>query len=374
MFPPRSASDLLRSVPPDPERPTMASPTTPIRRALPRVCALALALLLALGASAPALAEAQDDGTVTWSVRPADASGEDGRAWVEQELDPGASATEHLAIRNFSEQEVTFRITTADAYFQENGRFSMLPSTEESVDAGTWIDVVDEVVVGAGEVEIVPFTTTVPENATPGDHAAGIAASILSQQVGEDGSSVGVESRVGFRVMTRVAGELTPSASVEAVSSEYDVSWNPLAPGDAVVRFEVVNSGNTRLMVTGTAAAGGRESAFPGPEEIDQELLPGDRRTFTVPADDVWPLFSVPVELEVVPTVVGEGEGTPVDAVRVETGMWAIPWSQLAVLAGIALIVGSGVWGRRRSRRRIERLLAQAREEGRREAAAPTGD
>ncbi|WP_456283940.1 WxL protein peptidoglycan domain-containing protein [Microbacterium sp. JZ101] len=352
----------------------MASPTTPIRRTLPRVSALALALLLALGASAPALAEAQDDGTVTWSVRPADASGEDGRAWVEQELDPGASATEHLAIRNFSEQEVTFRITTADAYFQENGRFSMLPSTEESVDAGTWIDVVDEVVVGAGEVEIVPFTTTVPENATPGDHAAGIAASILSQQVGEDGSSVGVESRVGFRVMTRVAGELTPSASVEAVSSEYDVSWNPLAPGDAVVRFEVVNSGNTRLMVTGTAAAGGRQSAFPGPDEIDQELLPGDRRTFTVPVDDVWPLFSVPVELEVVPTVVGEGEGTPVDAVRVETGMWAIPWSQLAVLAGIALIVGSGVWGRRRSRRRIERLLAQAREEGRREAAAPTGD
>lgn len=352
----------------------MASPSTPTRRGLPGVFALVLALLLALGASAPAIAETEDDGTVTWSVRPADESGEDGRAWVEQELEPGASATEHLAVRNFSEQDVTFRITTADAYFQDNGRFSMLPSNQESVDAGTWIEVADEVTVGAGEVVVVPFTTTVPENATPGDHAAGIAASILSEQVGEDGSSVGVESRVGFRVMTRVAGELTPAASVEHVASEYDVSWNPLAPGDAVVRFEVVNSGNTRLMVTGVVDAAGREVAFPGPDGIDQELLPGDRRAFAVPVDDVWPLFHVPAELEVVPAVVGEGEGTPVDAVTVDAGMWAIPWAQLAVLAGVVLIVGSSMWGRRRSRRRIESLLAQAREEGRREAAAPSGD
>jgi hypothetical protein len=97
---------------------------------------------------------------------------------------------------------VTLRISAADGYFQENGRFSMLPSDKESVDAGLWIEVQDEVTVGAGETVIVPFTTTVPENATPGDHAAGIAASVLSQQVEEDGAMAGVESRVGFRVMT----------------------------------------------------------------------------------------------------------------------------------------------------------------------------
>jgi hypothetical protein len=347
----------------------MASPT-PYRAARGLIVAAASFLLVA-GPAVPAAAQAngEDTGTVTWSVRPAEESGEDGRSWVEQELDPGETATEYMAIHNLSDQAVTFRISAADGYFGENGRFSMLPSDQESVDAGLWIDAQDEVTVGADETVIVPFTTTVPDNATPGDHAAGIAASVLSQQVGEDGATVGVESRVGFRVMTRVTGELSPEASLEAVASSYDMSWNPLAPGTAQVTFEVVNSGNARLVVTGAVTAGGQEVAFPGADEIDQELLPGDRRTFTVTVEDVWPLVFVPGSLEVTPTVVGEGEGAAVDVVTADAGFWAVPWAQLIALAGIVLLVGSSVWGRRRSRLRLESMLAEAREEGHRAAS-----
>jgi hypothetical protein len=333
--------------------------------------AAAAAFLVVSGPAVPAAAQTpgEDSGTVTWSVRPADESGEDGRSWVEQELDPGAIATEHLAVHNLSDQDVTFRLSAADGYFQENGRFSMLPSDQESVDAGLWIEVQDEVTVGADETVIVPFTTTVPENATPGDHAGGIAASVLSQQVGEDGATVGVESRVGFRVMTRVTGELAPAVSVEAVATSYDLSWNPLAPGTAQVTFEVVNTGNTRLLVTGTAAVGGREVAFPGPDEIDQELMPGDRREFTVTVEDVWPLVFVPGSVTVTTTVVGEGEGTVIEPVKSDAGVWAVPWPQLIVLAGIALLVWSTLSGRRRARVRLEVMLAQAREEGHRAAS-----
>lgn len=340
-------------------------------RAVRGLLAAAAAFLLVWGPAGPAAAQTDggDPGTVTWSVRPADESAEDGRSWVEQELDPGETATEHLAIRNLSAQEVTFRVSAADGYFQDNGRFSMLPSGEESVDAGLWIDVQDEVTVGANATVIVPFTTTVPQNATPGDHAAGIAASVLSQQVGEDGATVGVESRVGFRVMTRVTGELSPAASLEAVASSYDMSWNPLAPGEAQLTFDVVNSGNARLLVTGVVTAGGQEVAFPGADEIDQELLPGERRSFTVTVEDVWPLVFVPGSLEVTPTVVGEGEGTVVDAVTADAGFWAVPWPQVTVLVALALMVGSGVWGRRRSRVRLEGMLAKAREEGHRAAS-----
>ncbi|MDA1361106.1 DUF916 domain-containing protein [Glycomyces luteolus] len=339
-------------------------------RALRGLFAAAAAFLLVWGPAGPAAAQTDggDPGTVTWSVRPADEAGEDGRSWVEQELDPGETATEHLAIRNLSDQEVTFRISAADGYFQENGRFSMLPSDQESVDAGLWIEVQDEVTVGADETVIVPFTTAVPENATPGDHAAGIAASVLSQQVGEDGATVGVESRVGFRVMTRVTGELAPAASVEAVASEYELSWNPFAPGSAQVTFEVVNTGNARLLVTGVVGADGQEVAFPGPDEIDQELLPGDRRAFTVTVEDVWPLVFAPGSVTVTPTVVGEGEGAAVEPVTADAGFWALPWPQLFVLAGIVLLAVSSLRGRRRSRARLEGRLARAREEGRREA------
>lgn len=329
--------------------------------------AAAAALLLA---AAPAAAQTNDGaGTVTWSVRPADATGEDGRAWVEQELDPGEAATEHMAVHNLSDTEVVFRLSAADGFFGDNGRFSMLPSHEPSVDAGLWIDVQEEVTVGPDETVIVPFTTTVPDNATPGDHAAGIAASVLSEQVGEDGATVGVESRVGFRVMTRVTGALAPAASIEDVTSSYDLSWNPLAPGRAQVTFTVVNTGNARLLVTGAVTAAGREAAFPGPEEIDQELMPGDRRTFTVTVDDVWPLVFVPASLEVTPAVAGDGEGAPVDTAAADAGFWAVPWPQLIVLAGVGLLIGSSLWGRRRSKARLDTLLEAAREEGRREAA-----
>lgn len=336
-------------------------------RAAQGLLAAAAALLAVAAPAAPAAAQ-DDAGTVTWSVRPADESGEDGRAWVEQELDPGATAVEHMAVRNLSDEEVTFRLSAADGYFGDNGRFSMLPSDQESVDAGLWVEVQDAVTVGPNDTAVVPFTTTVPPNATPGDHAAGIAASVLSEQVAEDGTTVGVESRVGFRVMTRVTGDLIPAAAVESLASSYDLSWNPLEPGTAHVSFEVVNTGNARLMITGAVTAAGRDVAFPGEDEIDQELLPGERRKFTVTVDDVWPLLRVPATLEVTPAVIGEGEGAQVDTVEADAGFWAVPWPHLIVLAGVALMIGSSLWGRRRSRARLRNLLEQAREEGRREA------
>lgn len=346
--------------------------------AIRRAAAGALAMLAALGllgAGAPAAAATDDGepagGTITWSVRPSDGAEVDGRSWVEQTLDPGQSTTEHLAVTNLGDVDVTFRLSAADGLFRDNGRFAMLESGQESVGAGTWITLDDdEVAVGAGETAIVPFTTTVPENTTPGDHAAGVAASILSRSAGEDGTAVGVESRVGFRVMTRVTGELSPGVAVAEVTPSYRVSWNPFSPGAAEVAFEVENTGNTRLLVTGAVDAAGRQVTFPGDDEIDQELLPGDRRTLAVRVGDVWPLFFVPATLEVTPSVVGEGEGTPVDSVPVDAGVWAIPWPQLLLLAGMALIVGSAVWGRIRSRRRLARMLAEARDEGRREAVA----
>ncbi len=156
-------------------------------------------------------------------------------------------------------EEVTFRITAADGYFTTTGRFNMLNSDQDSVAAGTWITVADSVTVGPGATVIVPFTTSVPDNAQPGDYAAGIAASIMSVSAGSDGSpNVGVESRVGFRVMTRVTGELAPQVSVEGATSDYRLSWNPFRPGSATLTFDVVDSGNTRLIVDGSVSVAGR--------------------------------------------------------------------------------------------------------------------
>ncbi|WP_240642097.1 DUF916 domain-containing protein [Microbacterium sulfonylureivorans] len=352
----------------------MSHLTPRIGRAGRAMLAALLAVAFASGSAASATAadDADDPSTIRWSVTPADESGPDGRTAVEHDIDPGDSVDDHFAVRNVSDVDVTFRLAAADGFYTRAGRFDMLPADQESVDSGTWISLPDEVAVPAGETVVIPFEITVPDTAEPGDHAAGITASILSVQSGDDGASVGVESRVGFRVLTRVTGEITPAAAVESLVAGYSLSWNPLRPGEMTVTFDVVNEGNTRLIAEGVVEAGGQQAAFPAEGEIRQELLPGDTRSMAAVVDDVWPLFLVPTKVVLRPIVVTmDGETATMTPVVAEVVVWAVPWPQLLLLAGVALVIGAIVWGRIRSRRRLDALLSDAREAGRREADAP---
>ncbi|UOE44021.1 DUF916 domain-containing protein [Agromyces larvae] len=331
----------------------------------------AIAVLLSVGAggvlAGTSSAAAADEPPVSWSVAPAGADGPDGRFSVEHEIEAGRSIDDFFAVRNLGGEAATFALSAADGFYNDNGRFDMLSSDRESVDSGTWIALPDSVTVAAGDTVVVPFTISVPGNAEPGDHAAGIAASVMSTSSG-DGASVGIESRVGFRVMTRVAGELAPALSVGHVIADYRTSWNPLRPGDITVSFEVVNEGNTRLSLGGMVAIAGHETAFPASTDRAQDVLPGEGHVFTVEIDRVWPLFMFPGEVTVSPTVTtADGAMTTVAPSSASLFVWAMPWPQLLVLAGLALLVLALVWRRGRSKRRVDAMVSAAREEGRRE-------
>lgn len=289
---------------------------------------------------------------MTWSVTP---SGPNGRSSVDLALDPGATATENLAVRNFSEQEVTFALTAADGYYTSNGRFNMLSASEQSVDAGTWIGVEPTVTIAAGETRVVPYTVTVPDNATPGDHAAGIAASVRTASADVGGAQVGVDSRVGFRVSTRVSGELAPAIEIVDVRAEYSPPWSLFSPGRVSIAYTASNDGNTTLAV--------RDAV--GDAASDQgNLLPGEQRRMTVATFNAWPWGVLFLDL----TVDADVPGGSLSAAPQSTSivLWAIPWLQLLAAAGILLIILAIFSGRRRNKRRLQRLLNEAREEGRR--------
>lgn len=171
-----------------------------------RVTAVLVAALLGAAAHvAPAAAvrsASAGDMPITWSVRPADENGPDGRRVIDVVLEPGERTTEHVVVTNHSSVPVTFSITANDGYLTERGNFDMLPSGTPPTDGGSWLSVPDGAPVGAGESVVVPVEITVPESAEPGDHPAGVAASVIST-----GSEVAVESRVGVRVNLTVAGE-----------------------------------------------------------------------------------------------------------------------------------------------------------------------
>ncbi|MGI9822316.1 WxL protein peptidoglycan domain-containing protein [Agromyces sp. Marseille-Q5079] len=349
-------------------------PTSGARAVVLAFAGVVCALAVVAGSPVSAWAE-ETPASVSWSVSPADATGPDGRSRVELDLDPGASATEHLAVHNLGDEAVTFAITAADGYLTSTGRFNMLPSDQDSVDAGTWISVADSVTIAAGSTAIVPFTVAVPENATPGDHAAGIAASVVSTSTG-DGARVGVESRVGFRVMTRVTGELAPAVAL-AADGRYVISWNPFRPGRLEVTGVIENTGNVALAIEGAVESGGEriaatgfeadESGAAGPTSAD--LLPGEERTLAFGVPAVWPLGVVTVPVTVEATAVGpDGTETVADRAERTVTVWALPLPQSVLLVAVALIVLGIALGRRRRSARIDRLVEDAREEGRRAA------
>ncbi|MGC4869404.1 hypothetical protein ACLQ3B_28640 [Micromonospora sp. DT53] len=342
---------------------------TPLRRAL---VVLAVASLTVAVAPTAAVAE-PDPKALTWTVQPATASGPDQRRWINASLDPGQAVTEHLAVRNFSRTAVAFSLKAADGYLTDKGRFNMLSSDRPSVDGGTWIDVQEKVTVGPNETRVVPFRITVPKGATPGDHPAGIAATVTST-----GGTVNVESRVGFRVMLRVNGDARAALAVRGLGVTYSPSWNPFTGGTVRVRYTVENDGNVWVSGTSRVAMSdllGRTSH--DATSAVEELLPGGARKVQTRAGGVWALGRLRTTVTTAPTPLGDGQaGVDSRPASATVTTWVVPWAQLALLLLLAgLVVGLRATARHR-RRRLAGLLARARQEGQESVlvgAAPVG-
>ena len=325
-------------------------------------------LTLAVAWSAPAAAA--DDGRVTWSVVPADESDPDGRRVIDLELEPGERATEHVAVSNQSAAEVTFALSANDGYLTERGSFDMRPSSVPPTDGGAWITVPSEVTVAPGETEVVPFEVAAPADAVPGDHPAGVAASVRS------GGEMRVESRVGVRVNLRVPGEVVASMSAEPLGVSFAQGPGLFEPGELVVRYAVVNNGTVALRTTSRVSAqsriGGPSASAPVGETL--EVLPGGRREITVRVPGVWPLGPFGVEAVVSAAVADGGPDVlaPADVTLADTA-WALPLLHALALLALAL-VGWAVRRALRARRaRLDRLIERARAEGRAEALVSPG-
>ncbi len=309
------------------------------------------------------------DETARWGVTPATADGTDGRVSIMHQLDPGNELTDYVAIRNLGATTQTFQLRAGDGFFTDNGRFDMLPSNQTSTESGTWITIAPTVTVPAGQTVTVPFELKVPKNAKPGDHAAGITASIM--QPDAEQAQMGVESRVGVRVTTLVNGDLVPQLDV-AVTAQYEHNWNPFAAGALTIETIATNSGNVRLFVAGLANTTGitRETSLglTADPSKPQEILPGDSQTLITVDSAAWPLFVTSGKVVVSPQILTEdGELTALDTQTVEFSTVAIPWAQLALLIGLAACATVIVLLRKRATRRTAQLLEQARERGRAE-------
>jgi hypothetical protein len=353
--------------------------TTPsARRRASAALALTLALTAAAAGPAPAAGgvPAATGSRTTWTLEPASPEGADGRVSFRHELDPGAEVAEHVTLTNFSDHAATFEVYAGDGVVTADGQFDLPPAGVTPDDAGGWIVLGDptgalgepgtaqRLDLAAGDAVTLPVLVRVPPDATPGDHPAGIVAALTTAT--PDG--VTMDSRVGVRLHLRVTGDLAPALAVDVVSARYTPSWNPFGRGTLRVEYAVANAGNVRLGATGTVTAAGpfgldRASAA-GPDV--REVLPG-AGVEAGTAVDAWPLGRLSGSVAVVPVVVGSDEVPAVPVVaEAAFGVWAVPWSQLALVLLLAGAVPGARrvvrWRRESTERRIAEAVASARE------------
>lgn len=295
-------------------------------------------------------------GDITWSVVPANADGPDGRSVIDIDVAGGQEVTEHIAVINRSTQEVTFAIDANDGYLTTKGYFDMRPSHVTPTDGGAWIEVPDKVTIPAGGTSVVPVKVSVPQNATPGDHPAGVTASVETVS-----GQVRVHNRVGVRVNIRVTGDYVAKLAVSGLRTEYKWSWNPFAAGSVDVTYTVANVGNVRL----APDAHIRTSGLVGENDWDdtstaraREIFPGGSREFTARMTGVWPVGPITTSVVMIPSPAGQPlPGITAERVSVDTTLWAVPWPQLALLVLLVLAFFAFRVTRARRRKRIEKLV-----------------
>lgn len=301
----------------------------------------------------PTSASAQDDehgSTLAWAVRPSSLDGPDGRDAFVYELAPGDTVEDRVAVSNLSEEPVTFAVYASDAFTTADGGFDLLAANQSPVDVGAWVGFeVEHVTVPARSSADVPFRLTVPANATPGDHAGGVVASLRTTAEDDSGAALVVDNRVGVRIYLRVSGDLVPQVVIRNLRASYDGSLNPLSGGTPTATYTVANTGNVRIAGTARVRVTGPFGVAPRTVDAPEitELLPDDELSFTIELDNAQPTGRSYFTVTLDPVAVGATD-VDIPAATATDATWAIPWMYIALV----LLVAGAIWSRHHRRRR----------------------
>ena len=253
---------------------------------LTAVALLGLGIAPAASYAAPQIAPRADNGR--WSVFPAPAAGAKDKSPTAQdrpfftlEGDPGTTLKDKVSVSNLSSAPMTFALYAADAYnTPRDGGFAVRGIDEKSTGTGSWVTLAkSSITIPARTRADIPFTVTVPEGASPGDHPGAIVALDTHTDPSAGNVAIGVRRAVAARIYLKVSGPTLAALSVEHVTVSHG---QPLIPGTddstATIRYTLVNRGNVSLTPrVGFTAKGlfGRTLLDRKARTLPLELLPG---------------------------------------------------------------------------------------------------
>ncbi|MGW5582098.1 WxL protein peptidoglycan domain-containing protein, partial [Micromonospora chokoriensis] len=322
---------------------------------------LAAAAAVGVGAVPASAAE----GNVAWTVRTASNSYGEARSSYSYNVNPGGAAEDAMVVANRGPAPLTLAVYAADGFTTDAGQLDLLTRDKKSVAIGAWVKAnAESVVVQPGKTAQVPFTISVPENATPGDYVGGILTALTQTDQAE---GINVDRRLGIRIKLRVGGELKPNLAIEDLHVAYTGPANPFAKGDATITYKVHNTGNAALSgQQGVTVSGpfGLLRVGAGDVAAPPELLPGESWNVTVPVHGVAPTISLAATATLTPLLTdASGSTTSLKPVQVTAHGWALPWMLVLVLVVlIAALVGAYLYRRRTRAQRKVREDARVRD------------
>jgi dihydroorotate dehydrogenase (fumarate) len=333
-------------------------------------------MIVALGSASVIAGMAQGahaDDTIGISGVPAGEDGNaDGRTRFSYSADPGQQITDKYIVRNTGTTAQSYTVLSTDAFNDDAGDFALLETSAAPADIGAWVTFENgtnrlQFDLAPGETRVVSFTLAVPADASPGDHAGGIAASVQSPS-----GQVVVDRRLGTRMYLRVSGDVQAGLSIAGLSASYVGDWwNPFT-GAVRLHYTVENTGNIALASNISVGAATWFGIPTGGEQGDgiPELLPGGTRTYEtdLPGIPSWGYISANVTLN--PFVEGDDQSKrlAVPATSRDTMLVAPPWILVIVIVLVAAFLLLRAWRRKVDARRAAEWIAYTEAEAKRKA------
>jgi hypothetical protein len=327
-------------------------------------------------------------GQIIFSAVGATPKGPNGRyEFVYNDIKPGSVIKDWVELFNRSKQTAAFEVYGVDATGTTLANSLIYDQVNQKPkDIGTWATFYASktqanaaqasFVMGSGNGIIEPFTISVPDYATPGDHTGGLVVQVGVPVVNAKGQRVTIYSRIALPIKLRVTGPLKEGVQVQSISTSFNDSVNPFGTGSATISYSVANTGNVRISGTQLVKASG---IFGGSSVTPPRLptiLPGDSVRVTTTAGGLYPAGPFTAKVTVTPSWPKSAPPASMSlpVISESASFFAVPWP-LVVL--ILLLAGLGYGTYRFLRWRVRQRAADmaavataAREDAARSLAA----